>query len=412
MNILDLKRSLLPMRGYSGYGSDSEGGASEGVGGEGTSAGDASAAGGDSMGGSYGGGGSNSDALAAQANALADALSVDPLDALMASTGAFGTAPSYGAGEVSPGGYGYNTLGMLNDLGYGGITGVNPNNPTQSIAEAMASQATHGFLNKNIPALASMINPAFGAAITSLNQLQGLVTGQVSLGQAAVNAALGQVASKLGVPVGVVTGVLNGNIGQAVSAETSGAIKGALTSALSEITGLPSSVVSLGLNATGVSSAIGPGISSTVNSALGISPDKQTNTSSIAASIDSALSGFTSGAGATGGASAGAGGADGSGFIDWSNYDGRAGYTGATGALPTSPTPAGTGASAADLVRMLDTTQKAQITQPQQAIQPNAAAIKYLRDISGPMTPDFLTRSAPQFSSGGSVEELLQLLRS
>lgn len=394
------------MRGFRGFGSDSEGGASEGVGGEGTSPGDSSYGGGSDLGGSYG---DNSSTDAANAQALAAALAalnpsapaVDPMDALMASTGAYGTAPNYGIGSISPDGYSYAQLGMLDDLGYGYLQGINPNNPTQSIGEAMNSRAADSWLTNNIPTLFGIVNPAAGMTLSALQQAQGLISGKTSIGQAAISAASQAVASKLGVPVGVVTGVVNGNPGQTVSSALSGTIGKALTSELSNMTGLPANIISTGLGIAGVPGMVNSGISGTVNSAMGTAPSGQTNMSSLAGAIDSAL-GRNPGVGAT------AAPIDTNGFGSFgSGSDGAGGFSlsGSSGAAsPFTVQPA---------VSSAISSGSAGTTSSGSAIPTSNAAIKSMQNLWGPgIDPNFLTSNANQFSDGGSVEDLLKLLRS
>ena len=346
-------------------------------------------------------GGGTSAGNAQRANEIAAQLSVDPMDALMAATGAFGTAASNPSGSISEDGFTYGELSMLDSLGYGNIAGVNPNNPTQSIAEAMASYNTHSWLDKNIPTLFGMVSPVAAMSVSALQQALGLLSGKTSIGRAAVNAATQAVASKLGIPVGVVTGVINKDPGQVASAALAGTINSALASELASITGIPANMVSLGFNIAGVPGMVSSGISGTVNSALGTTPSGQTNTSSLAGSINSAL-GIGPGVGAT------AAPASTSSFGSFGSGSGGAGgfsLSGSSGAAsPFTVQPA---------VSSAISSGSAGTTSSGSAIPTSNAAIKSMQDLWGPgIDPNFLTSNANQFSDGGSIEDLLQILRS
>jgi len=139
----------------------------------------------------------------------------------------------------------------LQQQGYGYLEGVNPNNPTQSINELMASFKTHTFLNENIghimgaiggPIVGGIVSTAislsqgksptsligalalgvFGKVISNATQLpiSGTTLQQLSegkIGQAAVGIGVGRVAQETGLPVGTVQAALTGNLGGAVA---------------------------------------------------------------------------------------------------------------------------------------------------------------------------------------------------
>jgi len=209
--------------------------------------------------------------------------------------GEFGTGSEMGAGMSVPSGGMTATNGMtkeglqaLSAAGFGD-TEISEN---QTVDQALAAMNFHGFMNKNLPAVLGMVNPAMGAAVSLAKNLQGVTTGQFNIGEAAVNMAIGLVANQMGISPSVVAGVLNNNPGQAVSSLASTEISNAVAAAL----GVPPSVVSGLVGLAGV-----PGqISSAVNSTLSATPTGQTNTSALAGAINNAFSGSNSSVGATG----------------------------------------------------------------------------------------------------------------
>lgn len=211
-------------------------------------------------------------------------------------------------GMTATNGMSQDTLGALSAMGLGNMS----ISDTQTVDQAMAAMSVHGAMNNNLAAMLGMVSPALGQAVAFSQGLQGLMSGQVSIGQTAVNAAIGMVASSLGVPAGVVAGVVNGNVGQAVSSATSSAVAQGLAQAL----GLPSSVVSAVMGQSGATAALGQAVSGAVNSAVGTSPTGQSNTSAVAQGINSAIGGLGLGSvgsssSPSGGATAGISGGDG-----------------------------------------------------------------------------------------------------
>jgi hypothetical protein len=207
-------------------------------------------------------------------------------------------------GMTATNGMSQNTLGALAAMGLGNMSISN----TQTVDQAMAAMNAHSAMNNNLPAIMAAItgNPAFGQAISISQGIQGLMSGNVNLGQTAVNAAIGLAANALGVPAGVVAGVVNGNPGQAVSAATTSAIGQSLASSIASITGMPQGMVSAALGVTGATSAIGQGISSGVNSAMGTTSTGQSNTAAIGQSINDAIGNIGGIGGSSSGTSSGA----------------------------------------------------------------------------------------------------------
>lgn len=202
-------------------------------------------------------------------------------------------------GMTATNGMSQDTLGALSAMGLGNMS----ISDTQTVDQAMAAMSVHGAMNNNLATMLGMVSPALGQAVAFSQGLQGLMSGQTSIGQTAVNAAIGMVASSLGVPAGVVAGVVNGNVGQAVSSATSSAVAQGLAQAL----GLPSSVVGAVMGQSGATAALGQAVSGAVNSALGASPTGQSNTSAVAQGINSAIGGL--GLGSVGSSAAPSGGA-------------------------------------------------------------------------------------------------------
>jgi len=195
------------------------------------------------------------------------------------------------SGMVATNGMSYADLAALSQAGFGKMD----ISPTQTVDQAIAAMNAHAALNSNLPGIMTAItgNPAFGQAISIAQGIQGLMSGQLSIGQATVNTAISAVAQALGVPAGLVTGVVNGNPGQAVSSVTTGMIGQAMTAALSQLTGIAPATISATLGVTGVTPAVGQAISGAVNNALGVTPSGQTNTAAAGQAITDAVSGIT-----------------------------------------------------------------------------------------------------------------------
>lgn len=104
----------------------------------------------------------------------------------------FGALDALESGQVTPGSVSSSTLSQLNNLGMGNITGFNPNNPTQTVGQMVASQNLQSALNFAAPGLMSVV-PGFTTAVT----LQSLLSGKgfvnpLDVFTAAVNAPQGQ----------------------------------------------------------------------------------------------------------------------------------------------------------------------------------------------------------------------------
>lgn len=174
------------------------------------------------------------------------------------------------------------TLQSLNNLGFGNLTGFNPNNPDQTVAQLVAAQNAHNVLNATLPTIMSMLGPpGTGLAFNALNLAKGLESGQITPGQGLLSLGLGA----LGVP-GPVASALQGNIGQAAS----GLVQSGLASAVDNTLGIPAPVAGLGLNLSGIGPSIGQAVAGSVPSAPSTGTPE-----GLAGFIDQALGGFSLG---------------------------------------------------------------------------------------------------------------------
>lgn len=225
------------------------------------------------------------DAAAAEAaDAAPSSSSNQDMDAVLSMVEAIGGGvPGVSQNEFGPSGMNTPTaLSALNDMGFGNLTGFNPNNPTQSIAEMVAANNMHSVLNATLPTIMSMLGPpGTGLAFNALNLAKGLESGQVTPGQGLLSLGLGA----LGVP-GPVASALQGNIGQAAS----GLVQSGLASAVGNTLGIPAPVAGLALNLSNIGPSIGQAVAGSVPSA------SSTGTpGGLAGFIDQALGGFSLG---------------------------------------------------------------------------------------------------------------------
>ena len=174
-------------------------------------------------------------------------------------------------------------LGALSSLGLGSMMGVNANNPTQSVDEAIVAANVNAALSSNLPAILGFVNPALGSAVAVTQGIAGLATGQTSIGQAVASMGVNAVANAIGVPAAALSAALNGNLGQAVANTAMAGAQAAVGSAL----GIPAGIAGLGLSQSGLGSAASQGIAGAVNAALGATPSN--NMGSFSQAIDAAL---------------------------------------------------------------------------------------------------------------------------
>lgn len=277
-------------------------------------------------------------AAAAQAAApAAPSMSQAEVDAALAEASAAANAANQASlglgGMIATNGMTRADLAALQSMGLGNMD----ISETQTVDQALASMAAHSALNSNLSTLAGLVAPGFGQAVAIAQGLQGLASGQISLGQTAVNTAISMVAQNLGVPASVVSGVVNGNPGQAVSGATAAAITGAMANAL----GVPANVVGALGAVSGVTGSLSSGLASEINSALGVDTSGQSNTSALASAIDS-MAGTIGGAGSSLGAGTSAADAAGA------TAGGGDASTGTTAGSTTTPTSTATSSAASD----------------------------------------------------------------
>jgi len=220
----------------------------------------------------------------AAADAAPSSSSNQDMDAVLSLAEAMGDGvPGVSQNAFGPSGMNTPTaLSALNDMGFGNLTGFNPNNPTQSIAEMVAANNMHSVLNATLPTIMSMLGPpGTGLAFNALNLAKGLESGQVTPGQGLLSLGLGAI----GVP-GPVASALQGNLGQAAS----GLAQSGLASAVGNTLGIPAPAAGLALNLSGIGPSIGQAVAGSVPSAFSTGTP-----GGLAGFIDQALGGFSLG---------------------------------------------------------------------------------------------------------------------
>lgn len=242
---------------------------------------------------------SYSDTVADRANAIASQTGVDGISGLMAATGGFGTmAPTGGSGgaTISPGGLSYAEAQRLSEMGFGTSEGVNPNNPTQTVDQVLASRTVNNFISRNLPTFASLFGgPVAGAFVSAGMALgEGATLGDVAqraasgfvanalssalgfavpasavnaamsgqYGSAALQTAFGAIATETGLPATTIAAIAQGQFGQAAANTALGAITGEVAKTL----GVNPAFVGEVLNASGFAKDIGMPIAKVVDS--------------------------------------------------------------------------------------------------------------------------------------------------
>ena len=172
----------------------------------------------------------------------------------------------------------YGELSQLDDSGMGSMMGVNPNNPTQSVSEMLATQDLGNLAAQYaVPALSALV-PNFALAYN----LAQIASGQTTVGQALTSFAMSYAGKALGVSPSVLSSMIAGNFGQAAASQALGSV----TQGIARASGIPGSLAAFGVNASGA----GKAISSAVNGVVGNNTGMGISTASIAKSIDNAVS--------------------------------------------------------------------------------------------------------------------------
>lgn len=173
----------------------------------------------------------------------------------------------------------YGELSQLSDSGMGSMEGVNPNNPTQSVASMLAVQNIANTVDKYaIPALSALV-PNFAIAYN----LAKVASGDITVGQALTSFANSYAAKALGVSPSVLSSMLAGNFGQAAASQALGSV----TKGIAKASNIPGALAAFGVKESGAGQAISNAINGTIgNTGMGLSQ------ASIAKSIDNAVSGI------------------------------------------------------------------------------------------------------------------------
>lgn len=186
----------------------------------------------------------------------------------------------------------------LAKAGFGDMTGINPNNESQSVSEFNASLNTQAVLNAVMPTLARMAVPGMSSAMGLVSMAQSIakaVDSGDSPGDIAKTVVSGLVsqtpgAKSLGVGSESIGAALSGNIGDAVALgvanKVSGSLIGSAVSGLSDASGMTKSDVASGLALTGITNDVRSAVRS---GALGLS-----NAVSGGFSSSPSFDGFTS----------------------------------------------------------------------------------------------------------------------
>lgn len=298
MNALEFRRKALghTLR-WSDRGTDGTGTGNANTGGA-----DSGGMGGDSSGGGSGWGGSSTSTTSVGDYGFSGTTAGLKADSAgLANTGLgfsaadAGVAPGYGGYVSQPDSYSFSQpasfgdVSALNEAGYGSMTGLNPNNPTQSVGELMASN----FTNKSVmPAVAGLITSAVPGGSLMMGGLKAAQTGNWG------GFAGGLVGGATGMPMGSQFGSLAGTslqTGQMPSAAQVGGMVGGYA--------LGQAGAKVGADALGQFGAVAGGmVGSKVGSSLGASLGNSMapGTSNTAGMTPGAVGGVGSTAGTSG----------------------------------------------------------------------------------------------------------------
>jgi hypothetical protein len=116
-------------------------------------------------------------------------------------------------------------------MGYGGLEGLNPNNPDQTAQQLLNSFRANDFLTEYGPSLFTAgLPPGMGLAFNAIRSGANVLSGRTTPGQALMGVGLDALASKLGIPGGgpALGDFLEGRVGSAAGRAASGLATGAL----------------------------------------------------------------------------------------------------------------------------------------------------------------------------------------
>lgn len=176
-------------------------------------------------------------------------------------SGYFGLDPDEASGLAST--YSKQELANLSSSGYGTLTGLNKNNPTQSVDEMLAAQNVHNVLNYAVPAFVNLV-PGYGTVSAlgkGIANIHGLIEGRLTPAEVMPGLAAGLIGAKTGIPSGILEGLFENNPGKAAGAGAQAGL-GALASNFG-----PAGSLAYGLS--GIGPSFGKAVSDAVSDAVG-----------------------------------------------------------------------------------------------------------------------------------------------
>ena len=202
---------------------------------------------------------------------------------------AMASSSELGGARMSATGLDRGTLEMMARAGLGN----EPISSTQTVDQALASLKTSEFLDTYAEDIASAMIPGASTVLGGTKLAAGLMSGNITPGQAITQMAMMGVANQLGIPPAVLNNVLNGDFGKAAANTALGMLSGKIA----ESTGTSPAVAGLGLQVSGVGNRVGSAISNAIGN------QNFNTTGDIAKAIDGGLSNlgisFGGGAGST-----------------------------------------------------------------------------------------------------------------
>ena len=189
---------------------------------------------------------------------------------------AMASSSELGGARMSATGLDRGTLEMMARAGLGN----EPISSTQTVDQALASLKTSEFLDTYAEDIFSAMVPGASTVLGGTKLAAGLMSGNITPGQAITQMAMMGVANQLGIPPAVLNNVLNGDFGKAAANTALGMLSGNIA----ETTGTSPAVAGLGLQVSGVGNRVGSAISNAIGN------QNFNTTGDIAKAIDSGLS--------------------------------------------------------------------------------------------------------------------------